>query len=127
MPREHYIDKERGAIFVMTSGVFTEMEFVAGAALTIADPDFHPDHRVLVDFSGVTRFEVSAFTLTEFVRKQAFSKKSRRAFVVGSGFGASFVNYGKASGAVEQIQIFHDRAGALAWLNEGVPPEKMLT
>jgi len=127
MPREHSIDKERGAIFVTATGIFTEMEFVTGTALTIADPDFHPDHRVLVDFTGVTRFDIPAKRLADFVSKKPFSEKSRRAFVVGPGFGSLFVTYGKTSGAVEQIQIFRDRAGALAWLNEGVPPEKVLT
>ena len=127
MPREHYFDKERGAIFVTATGVFTELEFTTGTSLTINEPDFQPDLRVLIDFSGVTRFDVSAKALVDFVSKQAFSKKARRAFVVERGFGASFVSFGKSSGALEQIQIFYDRAGALAWLNEAVPPEMVLT
>ena len=60
MPRQYHIDRERGAIFVTATGVFTELEFTAGTASTVGEPDFHPDLRTLVDFSGVTRFEVSA-------------------------------------------------------------------
>lgn len=109
------------------SGVFTDDEFRLGAAVTVRDPDFRSDLRVLVDFSAVTEFAVSASALEEFVRSRFFSSKARRAFVVSAGFGRFFVEYGKACGAPEQIRIFDTRTAALEWLNEGVAPERVLT
>jgi hypothetical protein len=126
MPRTVQFDSERAALFVNVSGVFTDDEFRFGAAMTVRDRDFKADMRVLVDFSLVTEFRVSANALEEFVRNRLFSSRARRAFVVSSGFGRFFVEYGKSCGAPEQIRIFDTRTEALEWLNEGVPPEKML-
>jgi hypothetical protein len=126
MPRTYVVDHERDAIWVSVSGVFTEEEFRTGTDATVHEPGFHRSIRTLVDFSAVTEFKISAKALEEFVLRRFFSKDSRRAFVVGSGFGESFVEFGKILGAEEQIRVFHCVAEALAWLNEGCPPEKSL-
>jgi hypothetical protein len=105
MPRTFQFDAARGALLVDVSGVFTDAEFCFGADATVRDPAFKADLRVLVDFSAVTKFTVSAHALEDFVRKRFFSSQARRAFVVNSGFGRVFVEYGKACGAPEQIRI----------------------
>jgi hypothetical protein len=127
MPRSCVFDTARNAILVEATGVFTEQEFRLGTAAAVKDPRFRPDMRTLVDFSGVTLFKISALALDEFVRGRHFSTEARRAFVVSPGFGATFVTFGMNCGVVEQIRIFHDRKDALAWLNESVPAEKVLT
>lgn len=123
MPRNHVFDAEKGVIFVEAHGVFTDDEFRLGSDATLADPRFQRDLRTLVDFASVTEFRISAASLMAFVAKRAFSPTSRRAFVVGPGFGHIFVDFGKACGAKEQIQVFSSRGEAVAWLNEGVSAE----
>ena len=109
---------------VSAHGVYTEEEFRNGIMMTTNDRRFRADARVLIDFTGVTELKISADAVSEFVKKQVFLPQARRAFVVKSGFEASFVEVGKLFGTVEQVQVFRDRGAAVSWLNERVPPEK---
>lgn len=126
MPRTFHFDSERAALFVDVSGIFTDEEFRVGTDTTVRDPAFRADLRVLVDFSAVTKFSVSAQALEDFVQNRFFSSQARRAFVVREGFGRVFVEYGKSCGAPEKIRVFGTRAEALRWLNEGVSAEQIL-
>lgn len=121
-----HFDTERDVFIATATGVITEQYLRENVRLAYQDPRFHPDLRCFLDYSGVTDWQIPISVLTDLAASRKFSGKSRTAFfVVGSlSYGMTrayqiFVDKGV-------VQIFTDRASAVAWLNEGVPPEKWL-
>jgi hypothetical protein len=125
MPWNYTIDSEKGFMTATGSGVLTGAEMMAGLSTATRDPRFRSDLRYLIDHHAVTDFRVSADTLLEVASHPAFSPKMRRAFFVNSGFLTAVLNFANV-GAVGPNEVFADRSQALAWLNEGVPPDKWI-
>lgn len=127
MPSLCTFDLERDVIVVTGTGILTDDDAISVAKQVYRDPRFHPDMRGYCDFSEVTQWEVRREVLLALAANRKLSEKSRTAICATAlaAFGMSrmyqaLVQKGK-------ISVFNDRAEALAWLNEGVPPEKWLT
>lgn len=126
MPWSYSIDPERGIIVATGTGVLTGDELMVGLANETRDPHFRSDMRYFIDYHAVTDVRVPASTMMQAAAHPAFSTGMRRAFYVSSGFFESALKFAKLS-ANGPYEVFTDRASAVAWLNEGVPPEKRIT
>lgn len=127
MPWSYTIKPELNLATTSASGIVTEEELLRGVLAAYSDPLFHPELRAFLDYSEPVEWRVTAEFLTRLASRRKFSAKSRTAiWAVGP------LNYGMCrayQGFVEDghVKIFTDRAEALAWLNEGYPPEKHIT
>ncbi len=127
MPVSYTIDREHDALLITGSGRVADPEIHQVLKTVFRDPAFHPDIRVLADYSKITDLTVSAEKAANFASTVAYSGKSRRAFLVHSphiaGYIRFFTNHHSRS---IPTRIFYEREAALAWLNEGMPEEKRL-
>jgi hypothetical protein len=126
MPWAYSINQERAAVLVEATGVVTGEELTAGVNALIRDPAFLPDMRILLDYHGITELRVSHTVIEALASSRVYSARSRRALYVLSGFGMGVGRYYQSFAHAGQVEVFTDRAEAIAWLNEGVPPEKVL-
>lgn len=127
MPWSYSINPALNLATTMASGIVTEEELLQGVLSAYADPRFQPEMRAFLDYSQAVEWRVSAEFLARLAPQRKFAAGSRTAiWAVGPlNYGMcrvyqSFVDSG-------QLRIFGDRAEALAWLNEGVPPEQHVT
>lgn len=125
MPTCHTIDAEKGVIYTTTFGIVTDSDLIGSLTAIRLDARFRSDLRCLADYQGVDLIAASAGTLISLSTIQPFAAETRRAFVVKQGLVASMVNFYRIN-TLGQIKVFEDRREALAWLNEGVPPEKFI-
>jgi len=121
------IDKERDVLLITASGVLTAHELRSGVATATTDVSFHPDIRILIDYRAVTKIGFSIDTVEAMASNRVYSPKSRRAFLVTSGFAAGIFQMYRTMAQAGIVRVFIERDAALAWLNEDVPPEKILT
>ena len=127
MPFTYTIDREREAVFYSATGVLTDEIAQDLHSKIFQDPDFHPHFRVLGDYSGVSELQISAVTIASLAARSGFSKQSRRALLTQYGIISGTALFYTQNTPPGNARIFYDRAKALAWLNEGVPPEKVIT
>ena len=127
MPWTYAIDKERDVLLITAAGILTAQELQFGVATATSDVSFHPDIRIFIDYRAVTNFGFSLDTVEAMASNQVYSPKSRRAFLVASGVAAGIFQMYRTMVQAGIVRVFNDRNAALAWLNEGVPPEKILT
>lgn len=124
---KYTIDKALGAVFTEAAGILTEVELVAGVRALYEDPQFHPDFRGLFDYTRVTTNEISSERMASMAAMRKYSANARTAFLVTGqlsyGLGRVYQSWIDEG----QVMVTYNRAEALAWLNEGVPPEKVLT
>lgn len=127
MARTFSYDAARDVIHVSASGVFSDSDFMATTSDAFALPTIGPAIRVLVDATKLDLLPIRLSALEEFVQLGFFPDGGRSAFIVTSGFARAFVELTKISGAKEQVRAFECRSDAIAWLNEGVTPDKLIT
>ena len=127
MPWSYSIDTNRGVIFTKATGTITEADLVAETRAVYQDPEFRSDLNVFHDYSEVADLILSCEFLAAMAENRRFSKNSKTAIwapgPLSYGLGHIFQVYAHHGSVV----VFHDRNEALAWLNEGVPPEKAIT
>ncbi len=127
MPWSYSIDSERNVVFTTGTGVLTEQELLGGLRSLYADPKFHPDHRGLFDYREVETLQVSNDLMASLAASRKYSARSRTAFLVNGplayGLGRLYQTWVQDG----QVKIANERAEAVAWLNEGLPPEKHIT
>ena len=124
MGLEFSIDTERQVVVTTAVGVLTDSDMVAAAEGIRRHPKFHADMRGLVDWTGASAVKVSPAMLFLLTGFQAYSAKSRRAFLVQAGLPQGMMEFYRMNVVSGKVEIFTDRAEALAWLNMGVSPEK---
>ncbi|HEV2196770.1 MAG TPA: hypothetical protein VGR55_14395 [Candidatus Acidoferrum sp.] len=81
MPEFYKIDKERRLILTTGSGVLTLADAVSHMDKLSKDQDFDPNFSQIVDFTQVTRIELSADDIRRLAQRTIFSPSSRRAFI----------------------------------------------
>ncbi len=120
------VDAERSVFYVEASQLVTQDELMLGASRITSDPAFHPDIRVLLDFSGATDWALRADQLSMLGSLPRFSPRSRRAIVVREGLPQAMFAVHKFSAHPGSVRTFSKRALAVAWLNQDVPPEQKI-
>lgn len=130
MPFSYHIDKERDILLILGVGMVTDTDVISMSRDISTDPHFHNDIRVLNDTSAVTDNQISSTGMKEVLGILKYSPLSRRAILLSnnpSNFGAArmFQTYTEIRGA-SSVRLFNERKKALDYLNEGVPPEKMM-
>jgi len=127
MPCSYFIDVIKGVTRVTATGLVTDADWISTLLSMANHKDFRPDLRGFSDYTAVTDSLISAETIAQLAANPRSSPNSRWAFLVKPGFAGGTINFYKANLKFGQLEIFTDRAAALAWLNEGVPPEEILT
>lgn len=127
LPWSYTIDSQRGVVLTAGTGVLTEEELLQGLRALYADPGFKPELRGLFDYRSVEKLAISSETMATLARNRKYSAQSRTAFLVNRllGFGLGRVYQTCVNDG--QVMIAYQRETAVAWLNEGVPPEQVIT
>jgi hypothetical protein len=127
VPWSYDIDTDKDVAFTTGTGVLTDQEVFDGVMSLYDDPRFHPDLRGLFDYRGVGTLKVSSETMAKLAAKRRYSDQTRTAFLVNGPLGFGLGRVYQSWVDLGQVKITYDRAEAVAWLNEGVPPEKHIT
>lgn len=119
MPAFYKIDKERRLVLTTGSGVYTLADAVSHMDKLSKDPDFDPSFSQIVDFTQVTRIELSADEIRRLAQRTIFSPHSRRAFIaadeVAFGVGRMFEILRGLEGD-KGIRIFRSLEETLDWV-----------
>ena len=130
MPYSYSIDTGLQTIFVTAEGKITDTELLTVIRAFNSDTRFHPDMRLLADYTRVTENRLSSEGMMECARLSKFSPESRRIVLVTGnvefGMFRVYESYCLVGGKTTPA-VVRDRAQALEFLNVGVPPEKRIT
>ncbi len=129
MPYTFAIDSDKGVLFVWAEGAISDREAIAVARDIASAPRYDPGFRSFADFTLVTRNGLTAESLGQIGTILKPVSGPRRAAVVGNvtNFGVCrmYQTYCEING-VSGPEIFWSRREALAYLNEGAHPEKVV-
>ena len=121
MPATYVIDLDAGWVLSRAWGTLTDAELVSNRDVMRVDPQFRPELSQLWDFSEVRHMEITGAGVRALAMGVSpFSPASRRAIIVAddAGFGMArmflLMRDDDRGGA---IQVFRDRASAVAWLS----------
>ena len=119
MPAFYKIDKERRLVLSSGSGVFDLDEARSHQERLLADPEFDPTYSQLMDFTHVTRIELTAADIQHLAVRNIFSPDSRRALLVPNdlayGLGRMYEILRGAAGE-RGIRVFRNLEDALDWV-----------
>ena len=79
MPFDFVIDAEHRIVYSRAWGEFTEADVLAHRQHLKANPQFDATFRQLADFSGVTRFTISATSVKALTSSDPWDSEARRA------------------------------------------------
>lgn len=127
MPWSYTIDPKRNVIFTTGTGILTQEELAFGVKMAKQDPLYHPDLNAFFDWTKVTGWKMDSDFLARLVAARTFSGGTRTAMLASNPLGYGMCRIMEAWVSNGQMMLFTDRAEAVAWLNEGVPPEKHIT
>jgi hypothetical protein len=119
MPIEYSIDVERRIVRTQVSGVVTIRETVDHMTNLRADLTFFPDFGELITFAGDANLKVTYLDVRCVVHLDAFSEKSKRAFVIpvrGAVYGIVRMYQSIRDGS-PYVQIFDTVGDAMTWLS----------
>ncbi|MGH9741812.1 MAG: hypothetical protein ACRD51_05605 [Candidatus Acidiferrum sp.] len=119
MPAFYKIDKERKVVLSSGTGVFTKEDALSHQDRLVADPDFDSSYSQLLDFTHITRIDLTATDVQHLALRNIFSPQSRRAILVptdlGFGLGRMFEILRENAGE-QGIRIFRNLEEALDWV-----------
>lgn len=128
MPWHYTFDPQTDTLFVSASGVLTDADLLAGIAEAMRDPNFHPDVRLFDDFSQVDGFQLSdAFVSALHHPHESKRLRGRHAVLLAAADAPNSAGEGLRGLKSARSREFTTREAALAWLNEGVPAEKIIS
>lgn len=127
MPCSFHIDVANEVVFFTATGCITDGELVQTLMAMANDEAFDADFRGFADCTQVTEHLVSAETMQLLAGNPRSSADSRWVFLVNEGLAAGIARFYKLSLKFGHLEVFTDRATALAWINDGVPPGKFIT
>jgi hypothetical protein len=119
VPASYKIDKDRRLVMSTGSGVFKKDEVLSHQGELLADPDFNPNYSQLVDFTRVTKFDLSAADVRILAERDVFAPDARRAFIVPTelAFGlARMYGVHREDAGEKGIRIFRNKEEALDWV-----------
>lgn len=127
MPINYSIDKDLGVVFSSWHGVVADSEVIEFSRKLYNDPEFHPDFRNLADLRQLTGDKMTGHSVRAIAASSRFSVKARRAIVVSRDLEYGFSRMYQTEAEFHRgaaPQVFRNLSEALAWLNQGVPPDK---
>jgi hypothetical protein len=118
MPVTYQIDAGRSLVTTIVVGNVSPADMHAYQADLRADPAFSPDFDGVTDFTDAEPFEGTSDDIRRLVAELPFNPGTRRAYVapIDLHFGLSRMAqvYAETKGVI--VEVFRDRAAALAWL-----------
>ena len=87
MPAFYKIANDRRLVLSTASGVFTLADALAHQEQILADPDFNPQYSQLLDFTHVTKIELTAEDVCKLAERDIFHPTSSRAILVTNDLG----------------------------------------
>jgi hypothetical protein len=119
MPAFFQIDKERRLVITTCSGILTLADAYAHQQELRKQPDFDPTFSQFIDFSEVTKLDMSKEDIDRFAQSTIFSPHSRRAILathdVAYGLARMYGILREFKGE-EGIQVFRNRNEAMTWV-----------
>ena len=119
MPAFYKIAKERRLVLSTASGVFALTDALAHQEQLLADSDFDPNYSQLLDFSHVTKIELSKEDIRKLAERDVFSPTSSRAILVTTeleeGLARLFKMLRENAGE-RSIRVFSNLDDALEWI-----------
>jgi hypothetical protein len=119
MPAFYKIDRERRIVMSSGSGVLTIGDIMGHQERLSNDPEFDPSYSQLLDFTQVTKVELSSDDVRLAARKNVYLPHSRRAMVVNNdfqyGLARMFEIHRELAGEVG-IRVFRSIDEALGWV-----------
>jgi hypothetical protein len=129
MPYSFTIDSDRGVLLLRAEAEINDREAIAVARQIASDPQFHRGLRFFTDLRPVTRNSLTGESLVQIVKILKLDSGPRRVVVVGNvtnyGVCRMYQTYCDMYG-VSGPEIFWSGKEALAYLNEGASPEKVV-
>jgi len=125
MAVQHHIDQARGISFAEFSQSCTLVDIQVYHLTLLSDPEWRPGLRRLVDFTGVTRFQVSPQEAKKVARQiKELPEKFSEARVAVAAPQAVIFGMGRMFGMLTEdinhpFSVFRTREAAMSWLEEG--------
>lgn len=120
MPADFIIDEQNRAVFSFGTGVFSLADAVGHMDRLSSDPLFHPDFNQIIDFTALTAVDLTPDQIRELAKRNIFSPKSRRSYVVASdyqfGLSRMFATLRENEGE-PGIITFRDLPSGIIWAN----------
>lgn len=127
MPITYEIDPTKGVVLSSWTGTITDEEVLDFGRQLYRDERFDPAYRNLADLTGMDGSRLTSRAIRSLSAANRFSSTARRAFVVGNELAFGFTRMYQAEAEFNRVGmpvVFRDKAKALDWLNEGLPPER---
>lgn len=118
MPVTYEIDPARALVITTVTGQVSAAEMFEYHRALAADPHFVPSLDSLVDFVDTSAYTGTADEIRHLAEAMPFEAGARRAYVVSSDlhFGLSRMAQAHAERKGVFVEVFRNRADALAWL-----------
>jgi hypothetical protein len=124
MPIRSSIDKQRRLILTTGEGCVTVNDISEHQDRLLGDPDFDAGFDQLIDFTAVSRLEVSAGEARILAERRVISPASRRAIVTTVphvyGIGRMMEIFHEDLG-LSEVELFHSLDEAFKWLEQEHP------
>lgn len=117
MPYSYRIDKDLKIVFSKAFGVFTEDDIRGHSEDLLNDPEFDRTYNQFVDFSEVTKLEVSLALVRSKAMSRLFSETSKRAAVAPQDVVYGSVRVFEGYSSSDMVKVFRDVDEARRWLN----------
>jgi len=119
MPAFYKIDKERKLVMSAGSGVLTREDLLGHQERLLKDPEFDPTFSQLLDFTHITKVDITPEDVRLAARKTIFSPQSHRAMLVKDdlqfGLARMFEIHRELNGE-KGIRVFRNIDEALDWV-----------
>ena len=119
MPAFYKIDKQNRLVMTTGSGTVTLADALAHQERLRHDPDFDPTFCQLLDFTHVTKVEITADDIRNIAQNSLFSGTSRRAILVSNdtiyGLARMFELLRESAGDTG-VEVFRSLDEALDWV-----------
>jgi hypothetical protein len=126
MPADYRIDTAKRRVFSEATGHLTYDDLKGHMNRLSRDPKFDPAFFQIIDFRGVTTFDLRAEDVITLAAVRVFSPQSKRAFVapeaVKFGLARMYESY-RAPKGDRAIRVFQDYDEAAAWLDLEEPAD----
>ena len=120
-------DEHLDLVHFRSEGVITSKELYTGIKAAFDDPRFHPDLRLFTDHSQGDFSAITSLDKRNIAQLNKFSPTARKAVLVRNqlqfGLGNVLTTYHEINNKAGYRYFYH-RHEAIAFLNDGFPPDK---